>query len=254
TPSVHGCIQFILSCQGEFNVVLPDERLINRSLTFLRCISRRRRIRVLLQTRGYSGQVHREGWTLWKAVVGVDWVAEKTDADLDQAMSAIMSELDAWDEPNLGVASAALRSTYPDQHRFLFNDLSPGQKEDSLIAIETFLGRLDQMDSGDNRPEAQREGDREALERLASRGITSEERARVRGMLDQLAELDDIDTTHSEAPASKDEELQRNLKALEGWFGEWSGIARAIIQRRDYLIALGLAKPRRREAEVEPEA
>ena len=227
------------------------ERLISRSLTFLRCLSRRRRIRATLRGRGYSAETHRAGWDAWKAVVGADWLTEpEPGEDLDKEMSAIMAELDAWDEPNLGVASAALQTSHPDQHTFLFNDLSPGQREDSLIAIETFLDRLDLMERGDDRPEPQREGDGEALAKLSARGITAEERARLRGLLDQLGELDE-DDEDDDVPATTDEALQRELATLDAWYGEWSGIARAIIGRRDYLIALGLAKPRRQAPDDE---
>lgn len=45
------------------------------------------------------------------------------------------------------------------------------------------------------------------------------------------------------------EERIDELTALYRWYNDWSATARAVIARRDYLIAMGLAERARRRAE-----
>ena len=62
----------------------------------------------------------------------------------------------------------------------MLKDLSVQQGSPSVVAVETLLDRLDQLESGQGRPKSEHKSDLAAFALLAKRGYPSEERARVR--------------------------------------------------------------------------
>ncbi len=215
-----------------------------RALKFLGALSTNRVIRAVLAARGYTQAVHQAGFELVFAAVGYTRAADAA-VDTPEATSALAA-IDAWDEPNFRIASAALTAAFPDQHTFLFQDLTAQTGAASLGSVRTFLDRLDALEQGKDR-KATHKADLAAIEKLADRGLTKEERARVRGLLAVVQDgpTDAEVAAHKELEIEPESPAQRAAKVeLRAWYVEWSEIARVLIKRRDHLIALGLAKRR----------
>lgn len=108
----------------------------------------------------------------------------------------------------------------------------------------TVLNRLDELENGQDR-KATRKADHAALQKLATRGIPPEERARLHELL-AVVKAKPADGELAVDPAADAEaeppEQHAAKLALRAWYVEWSEIAKAVIKRRDYLILLGLAK------------
>jgi hypothetical protein len=213
-----------------------------RALKFLGAVSRHRVIRAILAMRGYTQAVHERGFALTLAAAGfrkpVQLVPDTPEA------SAALAKVDAWDEPNFRIASVALAVDFPEQHAFVFQDLTAQVGAASIGSVTTFLDRLDELETGKDR-KATRKVDHAALAKLAERGIPPEERARVRDLLalaksapaDDGFELVAADDAQAVPPEQRAAQV-----ALRAWYVEWSEIAKAVIKRRDHLILLGLAK------------
>jgi hypothetical protein len=110
------------------------------------------------------------------------------------------------------------------------------------------LDRLDALEGAPER-EATRAADKAALETLAQRGIDAAVRGHLRALVEQAG------VAHDPVPAPERpmaEDREQALRALAAWYADWSETARAAIQRRDYLVMLGLASRRQRK-EQEPE-
>ncbi len=218
-----------------------DETL-GKALTFLRAAGTSRPIRAALATRGYKKKAHERGWSLVLAAAGFAEDTAAADPDVDLAVAEAAVQVDAWDEPNFDIISTALAFHFPDQHKFLFNNLKPARGAESVITVGTMLDRLDELDNGKDR-KATRKKDHEALAVLADRGITAEERARMRGLVKTVKD----GTADVEAPVAPDleddkarEAREQALRELYFWYKEWTAVARAVIKRGDYLIRLGL--------------
>lgn len=215
----------------------------SRTLDFVGAASRNRGIRAALQTRGYTQPVHEQGWELALKAAGyrrpAPIVLERPDAA--KAIAAI----DAWDEPTFRIARAALTGDFPEQSAFVFQDLTPQKGVASLAGVRTFLDRLDALESGEGR-EATVAVDQQAMAKLALRGITPEERAKMRGFLavasGSSSETPEGALSSAEEDAAAATELREARIAVWRWYAEWSDIAKAVIKRRDWLIQLGLAK------------
>lgn len=209
-----------------------------RTLKLLTGIARDRAIRALLEGRGFRPAVHQEGWAFLHRVSGY---TSTPAPELDAATGAALKELDAWDEPNLGIADATLLRHHPAQHAVVFDALTPASGIESITSTTLFLDRLDTLDGGTR-------ADKAAVATLAERGITAAERERVRGLL-ATARGDD------QAPAPPPaEDSTDDLLALKAWFDEWSTIAKKVIKKRSQLIRLGLAQRIARKPKATPAA
>jgi hypothetical protein len=119
----------------------------------------------------------------------------------------------------------------------------------AILSIATFLDRLDALENDPARA-ATREADRAALARLAERGIDAAERARLRALVktamrattDAPAPTPPRAPSTPAAPAELPVDQAESLRKLRAWYDDCSRTAKALIKRRDYLIALGLAK------------
>lgn len=112
----------------------------------------------------------------------------------------------------------------------------------AVLGISTFLDRLDALEKAPER-EATRAADHAALATLERRGIDPEERARLRGLVERAQRMTSLPPEDPEEGA-EDRNVERRLRQLRVWFEEWSSIARAVVDRRDDLIRLGLARRR----------
>ena len=215
-----------------------------RAIKFLTAASRNPKIFAVLATRGYTKTDHSEGWELLLGVTGYR-IDVQPVADTSAASKAIV-EIDSWDEPNFRVVKAALRNRFPEQMAFLFNNLEAATGAEAVLSVTTLLDRLDELQAGKSR-KATHKTDLEALALLATRGITPEERARMRELIKVAAGVPRA-TAPAEAQASATAasasaaKQQEGLKKLRAWYDEWSEIARVTIKRRDHLIQMGLAK------------
>lgn len=221
-----------------------------RALTFLSGVSRNVDIRALLASYGYTDAVHEEGWRLLNKTGGrarpVGLVT--TEAPVDVAGAE--DELGVWGTRMFSVASASLRHNFPAQHDYLFEgDLKPEQGKGAVLAVSTFLTRIEGLASDPARLES-RDEDRAAIDRLEERSVTPSERTRAASLI-AVVEAGAVAVAPPEAPkAARDHEAAK--VALYQWFDEWSSIAHVAIVRRDLLIRIGLASPRSRKATKEP--
>ncbi len=221
------------------------EELPGRTVKFLRAVGTNRVIAAVLATRGYTTAVHREGWHLLHAVSGFEDDMPPA-VDEDPGVRDAVAAIDAWDEPNFRIARATLAMKFPEQEAALFaGGLAPAVGVGALLTVKTFLDRLDALEHGSKT-------DKAALARLAERGITKDERKRLRGLLTQAASAANIGPAEEPAQPAGADKKQEELIALYAWFSEWSEVARTLIKRRDHLIALGLASRKKKQAAPAP--
>lgn len=232
-----------MSAEHPSSTVLAETT--TKALKFLGAASTNRAIRAILAGRGYDQQVHDTGWSLLLAACGYQHV--NTPVDTPESRAAIV-EIDAWDEPNFRIAAAALEYEFPAQYAFVFDHLEPQVGVAAVVSVSTFLDRLDALAASPDRAKTRVE-DQAALDKLALRGITPEERKRLRGLLDVARGPSAAAPTA--APTGDPEALKAALLALYQWYVEWREVAHALIRRRDYLISLGLAarKPSKKQLE-----
>jgi hypothetical protein len=141
-----------------------------RALTFLRGVGTNDTIRAILARVGYGQKDHAEGWKLFKACSGYDAPAGFEPAN--EKVSHAINELDDWDERGFRVIAASLTRHFPEQAAFVMQGLAPAQGVAAVLSVSTLLARLDALEHGAER-QATRKRDLEALELLASRGITA---------------------------------------------------------------------------------
>jgi hypothetical protein len=228
--------------------ILDD--LPGRALKFLSTVSRSKPIHAALAERAYTADEHQEGWELVLQVSGYH-LPRGAASDEDPEVSHAVVELDQWDEPNFRLIHAALARRHPDQDAFVFNNLEPATGAGAVISVSTLLDRLDALESGEER-KATRKADHAALATLAKRKITKDERARLRGLVKVALKPAKIEP--AAPPVASEADQQKALLKLWSWYSEWSETARIVITRRDHLIRLGLAKPKRpaKKGENEP--
>ena len=211
-----------------------------RALAFLSGVSRNPAARQCLAQFGYTDETHQEGWSLLNATGGGQ-AAIVGDAQSPGAVASALAELGAWSVRMFTVADASLRHAHPAQHAYIFQGgLTAQPGNDAVVAVGTFLRRLDGLERDAER-EPSRAADWAALDRLHARGLGEEERARVQRL---------VDTVHQgvaapEGPSKAAASANAARLTLYYWFDEWSQIARIAIARRDLLIRLGLASPRK---------
>ncbi|MFO0660714.1 MAG: hypothetical protein U0165_12910 [Polyangiaceae bacterium] len=170
------------------------------------------------------------------------------DTEEAKAQRAATAELDAWDEPNFQRAKAILDRHHPDASAYVFHDLSASQGPAAVKGVATFLARLNALETGsDAARSASKADDKKAVQLLAKRGITKEERAR----LQELVHVALGPTTPLELPDTSTAETTRRekLSKLKGWYDEWATSAHAVIKKRSHLIRLGLAERRSPKSE-----
>ncbi len=223
------------------------DRLPARAFTFLSAVGSIAVVRAALAARGYTLEVHQQGWALLDEVSGRVSMAPVV-VEADPVVEAAFAEIDAWDEPTFAIARAALQHRFPAQCAYVFaNDLQAVRGTGSVLAVLTFLRRLDGLERAPER-EATREQDHAALATLASRGIGPKERAHMQSLLVRVqggvagAPADEKPAPKAKKPAKAPRDAKRELYV---WYAEWSAVARAVIKQRSHLIRLGLASPRK---------
>lgn len=218
------------------------EQTPERVLKFLSATGNSVSIRSILAGYGYTTEDQEEGWALLQAASGFSTKKESRTEQIDVETRAAVVEIDRWDEKGFALAHASLARRHPAQDAFVFDNLRASTGPAAVIGVKLFLDRLDALESGADR-KATRKEDHAALATLAARGITSEERARLRALVQRAQTVSALPTASSTPTADlSEDQVDQALRALRDWYDEWSGVAKAVITRRDYLIRLGLAK------------
>ncbi|MCS6901822.1 MAG: hypothetical protein RMJ98_18940, partial [Myxococcales bacterium] len=192
--------------------------------------------------RGYSEADHEEGWSLLHKVSGHRPVAAPSTPP-DNAIRSAINTLDAWDEDGYRLVRAALARRFPEQLRFVLEGLAPVRGTGAVLSVKNLLDRLDALETSPDRASS-REQDLAAIAAIAAKGLSREERARLRALVSTAQGL-----MAPGAPASEPvcPPVLQDLQDLKAWYVEWAETARVAIKRRDYLIRLGLAKRKARK-------
>ena len=221
------------------------ENALPRALQFLRAVGTDAGIMQALEQTGFDEAAQKQGWSLvltaYSATNG-PVAAGVNDTPLSDAIAKISD----WQSAMFVRAHAALRRFHEEQDAFVFANLETGAGIAAVPAVATFLDRLDALESSPER-KGSRKSDHAALELLAQRGITSEQRKEMRTLVKwvestQAAPL----TTHVQSPRDA------ALTAVYEWVQDWSDCARTVISRRDQLIRLGIGKRRSRKQDAQP--
>lgn len=173
----------------------------------------------------------------------------------DAEVRQVIDELDAWNGPGFVRAQVALDRLHPEQSRFVFENLQSSTGVLAVLAVRTLLTRLDALERAPER-EATREADQAALATLATRGIGSDERRRLWGLV-ETAERGTQETAVTSAVQAmaelSREQRQADLRDLRAWYVDWAETARSLLRRRDDRIHLGLARRRNSRVEETPD-
>lgn len=205
-----------------------------RMIKFLRAVGTVPAIRAALAARGYTPEEHAHGWTLLHTASGYVHDDPELGVITDHGVSQAIATLDAWDEDGIRTVRAAL-IRHPKQAAIVLAGIAPTHGAAAVVGVKTLLDRLDALEK------SKAAADHAALKTIADRGVTSDERKRLRALI-ATAEKG---TAMKPAPVADDgaaAEHHTALVALRAWFEEWSEIARVAIKRHDRLIRLGLAK------------
>jgi hypothetical protein len=221
------------------------ETVPERTLRFLRTVASDVQIWRLLEGRGYSAADHLDGWRRLHAACGfmAETVPEDThDADVRRAVA----ELDEADDAIFRVTKATLSRRYPTQAAFVLGGIERARGRAWVLALEILLDRVDALELGTGRDLHTHADDVAALAELERRVLGRAERDRLRALIAIAKHSRPV----SEPAASSDERDRRlqDLARLRDWYVEWSEIAHASVERRDFLVRLGLAtqRPKRR--------
>ena len=181
----------------------------------------------LMYKRGYTEQEHDRGWVLVHKLVGHPAVEPRRKTEAAMAVT----ELDNWDEEGLRMARAAL-IRFPEVAERLLAGLVPVEGNGAVENVAILLDRLRAEETTEEGPAA--------LARLATAGLSPEDRKHLAGLVKLAKSAAEVPE-----PAFRDTpEYVELLLDLRDWYLEWSEVARITIKRRDYLIRMGLAERR----------
>jgi hypothetical protein len=214
-----------------------------RALNLLMGVTSSAGIFNLLRTRGYSVDEHERGWKLLHDAGLLRFEEESLDGRTDA--SRALGELDNLDESVFRLTRASLENGFPDQAALVLEGIGPAQGPMVVLQMGLLLERLAQLDG------SKKEHDKKALAKLAQRGLDKVERERLTQLVEAARSLPAVKAPDTARDARRRGEYQDSLKQLRAWYVEWSEVARATIARRDYLIRLGLAAPRRDKGDEE---
>ncbi|MDX9722312.1 MAG: hypothetical protein RBU37_16330 [Myxococcota bacterium] len=208
------------------------DRALARGSKFLRALGINPRARRTLAAGGYSEADHQRGWELYLVLMGNG--RKHGNAIIGEEPKAAIEEIDRSDEPMFKLARFSLEGRYPAQCEMLFDNLSAQVGYDSVIAMQTFIRRVQALRAGS--PE-----DQAAAELLRQRKILTAER--------ESALLHAIEVAMglklpAAVPVDDDDSYQQAARDFIAWLREWRGIASVLVTRRDDRIMLGLAKRR----------
>jgi hypothetical protein len=207
-----------------------------RCITFVIAVAKYPAIAAALADKGYD-QAETDFVSTRLARLGALTTSGVKPGKAQADVQAAVRELDAWDEKNFAAIQAILARTYPAFNDVLFRDLEPKEGPEAVDSVATLLDRLDALETSPD-PDAA-----PVLKLLAKRGYPDTERKRLRDLVDLAKRF------APKAPLDDSARVQI-LTELHAWYLDWSTTARNLITRRQHLIALGIASPRKHEPEA----
>lgn len=207
------------------------ELVPGRAITFSIGVAKYPAIAAVLGQKGYNQAENDYAWQRLSKLGALPSVGGTAGVS-DQQVSDAVIELDAWDEPNFGIIRAVTNRFYPKLIDVIFKDLEPKQGPEAVLSVATMLDRLDELAASTD-PDAG-----PLLKLLSDRSYTKVERTRLRGLVEMV-------TTFTPVTLVTDAERVQILTELYDWITDWSTTAHALIKRRQHLIALGVATPRK---------
>jgi hypothetical protein len=198
---------------------------------------------LLLLTRGYSEDVHSEGWSLLQASAKLKAPSVERVRS-DPKVKAAIEAVDAWDNEHFEIIQGIVGRKFSAQKRALFRELKAEQGAASVIAVNTLLERLAALSKGKLTDDSKSDKEADAL--LEKRGYTHEVRAELAEKVALAKALPELKVPNASAVAERNEARRAALLELHGWWKEWATIARKVIKRRDLLVNLGLAVRKKR--------
>jgi hypothetical protein len=151
---------------------------------------------------------------------------------LGRVARAAAAEIETWARRHWARFSAALERLHPEATT-LFGP-SRGEGGALVLAVATLLDRLDRLSPGSK-----------VLETLARRGLDDGERKRLARLVEAALRAEAPPAQATEAARAAGAEVDEALVRLYRWLSDWSGTARALIVRKDWLMRMGLAERRR---------
>ena len=222
---------------------LPTRRVLAelpaRVVTFLRAVGTNAGVRGALALGGFGPDDEREGWALLQAAcMSRNDGKEGFDPALDAPAQRAIHEIAGWVARHFPRLIAAVERQHPEASDLFAGIEAPGAaRGEAVLALATLLARIDEL----ARKRAA------VVTTLSRRGLTASERARLHALVDLAQSAPSPDPER--AP---EQSRERELAALYRWHADWATTAHAVIERKDYLIALGLAaRARRAEAALE---
>lgn len=201
-----------------------------RVVVMLRTIGANAGVRAVMKKGGYTLDDDREGWRLLHEACALR--PDAPDPPEDGAARAAIAEIDRWVTRNFPRLAAAVERLHPDEKRLFAGIDAAASAGESVVVLAKLLERVGQMEAGGAA----------VVGTLARRGLTVSERARLADVVLSAQSTPPVDDQGA-PPETRDVELA----ALHRWYTDWATTARAMIARKDYLIALGLAGRGRRE-------
>lgn len=215
---------------------------------FLRTLSVRREIMLLMIALGYSQKEHDAGVAMYMDMMGFkrsDSARPEPVATTNEQRQALLA-IDSFDEQAFRRADAALTRVHPEHREQMFGSgLKAAQGFESISTVTQFLDTYAAWRGSRNA------ADKAAARLLEDRGIINPDKEReLRAMIQTVKTLADVPQTPASPPS--EEELQVAAMKFIAWLKDWRATASAGINRRDYRLALGIGSRRSPKGE-EPE-
>jgi hypothetical protein len=223
------------------------EATTDDALSFLRAVGKYPAVRESLGRAGYSDADTERGWALVRNVM---LSPKEAVAVAENPVATATAEVDAWRTTGLAIVHSALTHMHPEQEAFLFEGLDVGNAAESVLTASIFLERCDQLEGGKDR-KAMHKADLAALATLEARGLTKAERKHLRAL---VTRIETRAAPLPNGPVATTDEREARVHALRAWIVDWKNVAKIVIKRRDWLLALGVGKRRSRKAAPMPVA
>jgi hypothetical protein len=209
-----------------------------RVVAFLRAIGAHAGVRALMKHEGYTLDDDREGWRLLNAACAMR--PDAPDPPDDGPARTAMAELQAWTARNLARLVAAVERLHPEEMRlFAGIDRDAGSAVESVVVVAKLLERVADREAGGAETAA-------VVATLARRGLTMSERTRLASVVALAQSTPPVAAAAAPAQPATHE---ADLVALYRWYTDWATTARAVVARKDYLVALGLSGRNKRDTQ-----
>lgn len=215
-------------------VKLPSRRvraeLPVRVVIFLRAAGTNPQVRYAMRDGGYTEKDHAQGLELLARVCA--YQNNGPDPRLDEPARRARALIAEYVSDHTDRLRAAVERLHP-EHADLFSALSSPKLKDPVLTLAKLLERLARLEK-----EA---GGKAVLKTLAQRSLDRAERQRLSALL-QTAKAAAEPVSENKAEREAHAEA---LLSLYSFYRDWAATARALVKRRDLLVAMGLAGKRK---------